>query len=56
MARVWKCVNCKGMTLDPKEAGDHERKFYGRLLRGPYDKEFWSEGDDLLHYMDDIGE
>ena len=55
MAQVWKCDRCNAMTQDPTAAGDHERKFYGRLI-AYNDPEFWSPGDEPLHYMEDLGE
>lgn len=51
MAQVWKCVKCGYATWEPQDAGDHERKFYGKLIENERD-----ENGELLHFMDDIGE
>jgi len=51
MAQAWKCTLCGTTTTDPSEAGDHDRKYNGKLV--------WKSTNDFgkpIHYMEDLGE
>ncbi|QIG57804.1 hypothetical protein SEA_PAULODIABOLI_69 [Microbacterium phage PauloDiaboli] len=51
MAQVWRCDRCGYTTWGPKDAGDHERKYYGELTYPGID-----EDGKPRHYMEDLGE